>query len=366
MKPFRERNPLPIGVIGIVATLALVGVAFDVQNLPPFRGTTYKAQFTEAGDLLAGDEVRIAGIRVGEVKKLKLDGSQVEVDFTVKGDGVQLGTATRAVIKLKTLVGSRYLEIDPDGPGTMNPKTPIPVTRTVSPFSINDAFNGLSNRASSIDAKQLSQSFEVLSSAFANTPGLNKQALVGLSRLSHTVASRDTQLQSLLSHTQQVVGTLNESDANLHILITQAASLLEDVQRRRTVIDQLLVDTSTLAQQLGGLAQDNTAVLNSALGHVNSVFQVLENDRTQLDQTIQLLGPYTRLFSDTIGNGRWFDTVIYNLVPNLSPTAIVQSIAGATVTPGSVPGGSSTGAGGGATGGVVGGLTSGVTQGATK
>ena len=359
MKPFRERNPFPIGVISIAATVALVGVAFDVQNLPPFKGTMYKANFAEAGDLLAGDEVRIAGVRVGEVKKLKLVGSQVEVDFTVKGAGVQLGTDTRAVIKLKTLVGSRYLEIDPDGPGTMNPGTAIPISRTVSPFTINDAFNGLSTRASDIDAKQLSQSFEVLSSAFANTPGLNKQALVGLSRLSNTVASRDQQLQSLLSNTQKVVGTLNESDANLHVLITQAAALLDDVQKRRAVIDQLLVDTSTLAQQLTGLAQDNTAVLNSALGHVNSVFQVLENDRTQLDQTIQLLAPYTRLFSDTLGNGRWFDVVLYNLVPNLDVTSVVNGITGTTITqPSAAPSATAT------TG--VGGLVSGAVEGGTK
>jgi len=335
MKPFRERNPVPIGALGLAATVGLVFVAFHAEDLLA-RGATYKADFVESSDLQTGNEVRVAGVKVGKVTDVRLDGDHVQVSFKVDS-GTEMGTTTRAVIKLKTLVGARYLEVDPDGPGVLNPADVIPLDRTTPLFTIDRALGGLSQRIDAIDTGQLSQAFDAISDTFKNTPGLNKAALVGLSRLSRTVSSRDAELKSLLTHTQDVVRTLNGRDAELTTLIADADVLLRAVQQRRDVIDRLLVNSSALAQQITGLSRDNQTVLNSALGRVNAVLDTLRANRDNLDRTIQLLAPYSRLFTNTLGNGRWFDTVIYNLLPNQSPTAIVQSLACAQVNGSSSP-----------------------------
>jgi len=332
VKPFRERNPVPIGALGLAATVGLVFVAFNASKLPIIGGgPVYSADFAESGDLQAQNEVRVAGVKVGKVERVSLQGDHVRVTFRITEGRTDFGITTRAAIKLKTVVGARYMELQPDGPGQLKESETIPVARTTSPFTVDKAFSGLSQRLDAIDTAQLSQAFDTISTTFKDTPGLNQAALVGLSRLSKTITSRDGDLKSLLQHTQQVVGTLNGRDAELSKLITDADTLLRAVQARRDVIDRLLVDTSALAQQITGLARDNQSVLNSALGKVRSVIEVLQKDRDSLDRSIQLVAPYSRLFTNTLGNGRWFDTVLYNLLPNVDPTAIVKSLGCAKV-----------------------------------
>lgn len=332
MKPFRERNPLPIGVLGIAATLGLVFAAFNASALPFIGGgPIYHADFAEAGDLQPDNEVRIAGVKVGKVVDVSLDGDHVRVAFRITEGSPDFGTQTHAAIKLKTVVGARYLELDPQGPDQLAQTTDIPVSRTTSPFTIDQAFSGLSKRVDAIDTAQLSQAFDTISTTFKDTPGVNRAAFVGLSRLSKTIASKQADLKSLLGHAQQVVGTLNGRDAELSKLIDDADVLLRAVQQRRDVIDRLLVDTSALANQLTGLARDNQTVLNSSLGKVRSVLDTLRANRDNLDRTIQLLAPYSRDFTNTLGNGRWFDVILYNLLPNADPASIVKSLGCAQV-----------------------------------
>ena len=84
MIPFRERNPVVIGAISLALLAGSLAVAFRAGDLPVIGGgDTYYAAFTEAGGLKANDEVRIAGVRVGKVDAVELDGDHVKVAFKV-------------------------------------------------------------------------------------------------------------------------------------------------------------------------------------------------------------------------------------------------------------------------------------------
>jgi phospholipid/cholesterol/gamma-HCH transport system substrate-binding protein len=99
-KPFRERNPVPIGAISIAVLILLLALAFNVNKLPLVGGgDTYHAAFAESGGLKPGDEVRIAGVRVGMVDSVELKGDHVEASFKVKTPS-QFGTETVAAIKV--------------------------------------------------------------------------------------------------------------------------------------------------------------------------------------------------------------------------------------------------------------------------
>src|SRR5690349_22784701 len=111
--PFRERNPVTIGAISIAAILALLVVAFKAGDLPIIGGgDTYYAAFSEAGGLKPNDEVRIAGVRVGKVRSVELDGDHVKVAFQVDGSA-DFGPETAAQIKVKTILGAMFLALEP-------------------------------------------------------------------------------------------------------------------------------------------------------------------------------------------------------------------------------------------------------------
>src|SRR3954453_9988451 len=167
MRPFRERNPVPIGAIGIAVIIGLLLMAFNADKLPFIGGgTSYHALFTDAGGLKPGDDVRIAGVKVGKVTAVELDGAVVRVGMKVSG--VHVGPATKADIKIKTLLGQKYVALTPSGAGAL--QGDIPVVRTTTPLDVTAAFNGLGEREGKIDTKQLATAFDTLSSAFKDTP----------------------------------------------------------------------------------------------------------------------------------------------------------------------------------------------------
>ena len=134
--PFRERNPVVVGAISLAVVLGLILLAFNAEKLPIIGGgDTYYADFSEAGGLKPNDEVRIAGVRVGKVDSVSLDGGHVKVAFRIE-NGAEFGTDTRAAIKVKTLLGAMYLSLEPAGPGQLPQGSEIPVDRTSSPYDV--------------------------------------------------------------------------------------------------------------------------------------------------------------------------------------------------------------------------------------
>ena len=132
IKPLSERNHIIVAIVGLVILAAVALVAFDSQNLPIIGGgTSYTAYFAEDAGLQAGNEVRVAGVKVGHVTGISLAGNKVAVTFTVKN--AWIGNETTAAIKIKTLLGDKFLALDPQGTGPLNPATPIPLSRTTSP-----------------------------------------------------------------------------------------------------------------------------------------------------------------------------------------------------------------------------------------
>jgi phospholipid/cholesterol/gamma-HCH transport system substrate-binding protein len=310
MTPFRERNPVPIGAIGIVAILALLVLAFNADKVPFIGGgTSYHALFTDAGGLKSGDDVRIAGVKVGKVTSVALDGAVVRV--TMRVSGAQVGPDSRADIKIKTLLGQKYVALSPSGAGSL--EGDIPVARTTTPLDVTDAFIGLGERAGKIDKKQLATAFDTLSAAFKHTPPYVHQSLRGLQRLSTSIASRDSQLHILLSRANAVTNTLASRDAEIAKLINDSNLILQTVYQQRVVVHKLLVDTSAVSQQLAGLVRDNRAVIGPALANLEQTLTILQRNQDNLDETIHLAAPFIRDFTDVLGNGRWFDTTLWNL-----------------------------------------------------
>ncbi|MEU3621748.1 ABC transporter substrate-binding protein [Amycolatopsis coloradensis] len=319
MKSFRKRNPIPIALVGVSVLLLGFLAALNSEDLPVIGGgTTYSADFSEASGLQEDNDVRVAGVKVGKVSEIKLDGDKVRISFKVKD--AWLGDKTSAAIKIKTVLGQKYLALDPQGQRTLDPSATIPRDRTASPFDVLDAFRGLSQTVDDIDTAQLAKSFDVITETFADTPADVKGALNGLSRLSDTIASRDSQLSTLLANTRQVSQTLVDRDAEFQKLLTDGNKLLGEVSRRKDAIAALLDGSRNLATQLKGLVDDNDAQLDPVLTQLDQLTSMLQRNQDALGQGIARFAPFIRVFTNTIGNGRWFDNYICGLVlPSFGP-----------------------------------------------
>ncbi len=314
-KPFRERNPIIVGAVSIVVLAVVLVGALRADDLPIIGGgDTYHAMFTEAGGLKVNDEVRIAGVRVGKVDEIALDGGQVKVSFKVD-DAADFGTDTRAAIKVKTILGAMFLALEPAGGGQMKEDGTIPAERTSSPFDVVEAFEGLASTSEQIDTDQLAESLTTLADLTRNTPDEFRGALSGLSRLSSNIAAKDEQLNTLLVNLERVSTVLDERDRDIIKLMEDSDVLFRALVARREAVHELLVSTTTLSRELSALIDESREDLAPALAHLENVVAVLNKNEDNLDSSLRLMAPFYRVFANTLGTGPWFDTWIANFPP---------------------------------------------------
>ncbi|NYE37026.1 phospholipid/cholesterol/gamma-HCH transport system substrate-binding protein [Nocardioides cavernae] len=315
MTPFRERNPVVVGAVSLVVLAVLLVAALRADDLPVIGGgDTYHAMFTEAGGLKVDDEVRIAGVRVGKVDGIELAGDEVRVSFTVD-DRADFGSGTRAAIKVKTILGSMFLALEPAGGGQLAEGATIPARRTSSPFDVVEAFEGLASTSEKIDTDQLAESLTTLADLTRNTPEEFRGALDGLSRLSSNIAAKDEQLNTLLVNLERVSTVLDERDEDIIALMEDGDVLFRALVARRDAVHELLVSTTRLSRELTTLIRQSRDDLAPALAHLESVIAVLNKNEDNLDSSLRLMAPFYRVFANTLGTGPWFDTWISNFPP---------------------------------------------------
>lgn len=315
MKPFRERNPVVVGAVSIVVLAMVLVAALRADDLPVIGGgDTYHAMFTEAGGLKVNDEVRIAGVRVGKVDEIELAGNEVKVSFKVD-DAAEFGADTRAAIKVKTILGSMFLALEPAGGGQLDEGATIPAARTSSPFDVVEAFEGLASTSEQIDTDQLAESLTTLADLTRNTPDEFRGALDGLSRLSANIAAKDEQLNTLLVNLERVSTVLDERDQDIIKLMEDSDVLFRALVARREAVHDLLVSSTTLSKELTRLIDQSRADLKPALAHLENVIAVLNKNEDNLDSSLRLMAPFYRVFANTLGTGPWFDTWISNFPP---------------------------------------------------
>lgn len=255
-------------VVFIVTTsLATAVLAFTILNGSAASGTTYQAVFVEAPSLNAGDDVRIAGVRVGQVTGVEIvDRRLAQVTFTVD-TGIELRSDVEAEIRFRNLIGQRYLALEQGtASADLEPGATIAVERTRPALDLTQLFNGfqpLFRLLSPEDVNELS--FQVI------------QVLQG----------DGTTMTGLLRHTAGITSTLAERDEVIGEVITQLSGVLETVDSRS---DDLRGLVTSLQQLVSGLAGDRESIGDAvdSMGRVaDGLGDLLAESRVPIGRTVR-------------------------------------------------------------------------------
>lgn len=306
-----ESRILQIGIIALAMLLLVMVASFNLQKLPWLRGTTYHAELTDASGLRTGSEVQVAGIRVGRVNKLHIGTKKVIADFDVSG--ATLGRSTRASVEVKSLLGEKFLNIVPEGSGTMAAGATIPLTRTDVTFDIVDTLGELTTQTEETNKENLTKALDSLAEVVdAGAPEV-KSSFSGLSRLSTTIATRDEEIENLLQRSSHVTKLLDERKGDLVTLMKEANLIFQELQARKQTIHELLVNANHLAKELEGVVEDNRKQLKPTLDKLENVLGFLHAREDQIETLIHNYGPYVNILGNIVGSGPWFDAYVPNI-----------------------------------------------------
>jgi phospholipid/cholesterol/gamma-HCH transport system substrate-binding protein len=313
MRKFRELNLLAIAGVSTVVLVIGAYLALNFSKLPLISSQkTYQADFATAVGLDKGDVVTIAGVRVGAITGMELHGPVARVSFTVSG-GPRLGSATRIDAKVLNPVGVEYLELTPDGPGTLN--RPIPIDRTSVPGTLVGDLNQLTTQTQQTNIPQLVQSLQVITQTLAaNTPAETKAAIDGVAQLSAVFAAKQAEVAQLVSQSDQLTSTLNSDTDQLVSLLGESDIILQVLNQRKAAIDNLLANTTALTQRLNHLVVDDRSALDPLLANLQEVSATLARDSGDLGKAIPLLAAFSRYSANVTGSGPFADVVAPGLV----------------------------------------------------
>ncbi|GAY16452.1 MCE family protein [Mycobacterium sp. shizuoka-1] len=228
--------------------------------------TPYTAMFTDVYGLREGDDVRMAGVRVGRVEKIELSGKLAKVSFVVQNDQ-QLYGNTVASVTYQNIVGQRYLGLSLGklgDPGPLAPHATIPVERTDPSFDVGTLLNGYEPLFSVLnprDADNLTKGvIQSLQGDNASIVALVDQT----STLTDTFAGRDQALGDVITQLNTVMGNLASQNSNLDKAISQTSTVVSDFNARRP---ELVASTGSLARVIRQLATISDTV-NPALNEM--------------------------------------------------------------------------------------------------
>lgn len=275
-------GPIVKSVIFIVITVLATGLLLTTISSNSIGGsnTSYSAEFTDANSLNAGDDVRMAGVRIGSVTSVHVvDRREALVRFQIESD-VKLASSVTAAIRFRNLVGQRYVALD-QGAGSPDDPWPsartIPLSRTQPALDLTLLFNGFQPLFQALDPKDINElSYEII------------QIFQGEGSTVGDLVTRTATLTSSLADRDQLIGQV----------IDNLTSLLKTVNERRSGLSSIIV---SLQQLVSGLAADRgaigTAVTNLA-GVTNSVGNLLKDARPSLRSAIDSLGALSANLAD--------------------------------------------------------------------
>lgn len=313
MRVLEGSNRVRNGLLGIVILVVVIGVGQSFASVPMLFATpTYYAQFADTGGINNGDKVRIAGVDVGQVRSLEIDGDRVIIGYSL--DGTQIGTDSRAAIRTDTILGRRNLEIEPRGSDPLRANGTLPLGQTTTPYQIYDAFFDVSNSAAGWDTKTVKESLNVLSETIDQTSPHLSAALDGVARFSDTIGKRDDQITQLLANANKVAGVLGNRSEQINQLFVNAQTLLAAVNERNYAVSQLLERVGNFSDQVKGFIDDNPN-LNRVLEQLRVVSDVLQERKFDLVDVLSTLSKFTASLGEAIASGPYFKVMLVNLAP---------------------------------------------------
>lgn len=283
---FNERNPLPIGLLALAVIAAVTVFALSVQRTDFSGGYEVVAEFADAGGLREGDDVFVAGVRVGEVLGLAIVDDRVEARLQI--EGVELPATTRAEVRLRTLVGRRGVELATgrDFGVLLDDGDVIPAARTSVATDLPEFGDVSEDLLSEVDSDALNTLFRSVTDVTRDQREEIALLIEGGTRLTGVINEQEAEIRRLLRALRGVSETLAATDQDLVAVIDDVGFVLDSLAARREDVRRLLRETNATSATAADLVADTRAQLDRILDEVHADVEVLSRHQVALAEAL--------------------------------------------------------------------------------
>ena len=279
---------------------------------------SYKARFADATGVAKGDDVRIGGVRVGEVESVDVvDGDEALVTFGVDAD-VPLTQNTNAQLRFRNLVGQRYMALyqgSEGGTSRLEPGSTIPQDRTEEALDLNVLLNGFKPVFQALSPEDTNKlAFEIVQT-LQGEAGNVEALLARTSSLTRTLADRDELIGEVITNLSDVLDTIGSRDQELTSTIDNLQSLVTGLKEDRGAILGSLDSISTLTEDTADLLVEGRPALEGDVEQLNRLAGNLSKKKNlnQVEKSLKILPIKMEKLGNLASNGALFNFYVCEL-----------------------------------------------------
>lgn len=275
----------------VVTTLATGVLVVLIGNLTFEKSREYKAIFTDVTGVVKGDDIRVAGVKVGSVKKVEIvDRTRARVTFTVR-EATPVTQSSTATIRYRNLVGQRYIAVTQGvGDTARLPENgTIPLTRTQPALDLTLLFNGFKPLFAALTPADVNKLSYELIQVFQGEGGNLEGLLRSTGSVTQTLADRDQLIGDVITNLNVVLETIGDRDAELSDLIVQLRSFVSGLTQDKDAILNSLDSVSVLARETADITTGIRPGLTASVSELRKVATNLNKGRAEIDRALQIL-----------------------------------------------------------------------------
>ena len=337
---WRDVNQLSLGLAAIVVIACLVTAAFSVGALDLFSHRyELSAVFPDSGGIKQGNDVRVAGVPVGEVTGIHPDfqAGQVIITFEVD-EGIDLGPQTRAEIAAATLLGGYYIRLS--GPveephleslPSSDPRRRIPLKRTNTPVSLIGALGDTTTQIQTIDIDSVNTVLRELSGATHRNADVVPSLIESLTTVGAAVSAREAELRDLVGNASALTDVLADRDQEIVALVDAASVLLDRLQTRRDELATILGDGSDAVVTLTNTIRQHREQIDSLLEDAHVLLGGIQRNTGTINTSLAWAGPLFTLLGSVLSDAGGFDVGVEGFVGTADQ---LQALIGILIPPG--------------------------------
>ncbi|MFI6320840.1 MCE family protein [Nonomuraea sp. NPDC050556] len=313
-----------LALFALVTSLCVAVLAVTISGAEFTATTVYRALFSDATGLAAGDDVRIAGVRVGRVEDVTLNGERAEVAFTVR-ERTHLPKSVIASIRWRNLLGDRYLTLatGPGEPGTLRPDEPITTTRPA--LDVTALFNGFRPLLKAIKPADVNKLSWQIVQVLQGEGGTVESLLGHIAALTGTLADRDAVIGGVVDNLTAVLGEIAGRDREYGRLIDDLHDLVGGLSGDRKAIGDALTSLDELAGVTGGFLTEARPDVKADLAYAESFFAGLNAERAGIDEAIKDVPLRLNQLTRAVSYGSWFNFYLCSLQVETGPKIVNES-----------------------------------------
>ncbi|MFM9373643.1 MCE family protein [Streptomyces sp. Da 82-17] len=298
-------------VFVVVTALATTVLGLGVAGSGPASGATaYRALFTDVTGLTEGDDVRISGVRVGEVTDVRVvERRTARVTFTVERGRALPGTTTAAV-KYLDMVGRRYVALG-RGAGTagsaMAPGETIPLGRTTPALDLTLLFNGFKPLFEGLSPKDVNELAGSVVQVLQGEGGTVDSLIEHIGSLSTTVAAKDEVIGEVVGNLTDVLDTINDREDRFDDLVTTLRKLVAGFNDDRKPLGDAVEAIGDLSTTTAGFLKDTRAPLKDDIRELGRLSRELDEGTPQIENFLDKSPAKLTALSRLSSYGSWFN-----------------------------------------------------------